>query len=206
MSKKRKRIQKLKVAKPKNAVFIVKNQEAIQLLADFTRAEIIRLLSRRSMTEKQLSDELGITKAAVGYHLHLLLKVGLIEITRLEAEEHGILQKYYSPVAAMFVIDTDNIPKDVRRFFIQTQIEHLRGMFIVFRLYEHISEVSSEKLEELASALLKQLKEVAQKHLKDEYPKDPESFRVRIYSEACAKLTEQKEWRSLFENKKKTKG
>jgi predicted transcriptional regulator len=191
----------LRATKPKNAVFIVKNQEVIQLLADFTRAEIIRLLSRHSMTEKQLSDELGITKAAVGYHLHLLLKAGLIEITKLEAEEHGILQKYYAPVAAMFIIDTNNIPKDVKRFFIQTQIEHLRGMFIVFRLYKHMSEVSSEKLEELASALLKQLKEVAQKHLKDEYPKDPESFRVKIYSEACAKLTEQKEWRNLFQSR-----
>jgi predicted transcriptional regulator len=198
---KRKRVRKLKAVKPKNAVFIVKNREAIQLLADFTRAEIIRLLSRHFMTEKQLSDELGITKAAVGYHLHLLLKAGLIEITKLEAEEHGILQKYYAPVAAMFIIDTDNIPKDVKRFFIQTQIEHLRGMFIVFRLCKHISEVSSEKLEELASALLKQLKQVAQKHLKDAYPKDPESFTVRIYSEAVAKLTEQKEWRNLFRSR-----
>jgi len=195
----------LRATKPKNAVFIIKNQEAIQLLADFTRAEIIRLLSRHAMTEKHLSDELGITKAAVGYHLHLLLKAGFIEITKLEAEEHGILQKYYAPVAAMFIIDTDNIPKDAKRFFIQTQIEHLRGMFIVFRLYQHISEVSSEKLEKLASALLKQLKEVAQKHLNDESPKDPESFRVKIYSEAVAKLTEQKEWRSLFENKRKIK-
>jgi predicted transcriptional regulator len=157
------------------------------------------------MTEKQLSDELGITKAAVGYHLHLLLKAGLIEISRLEAEEHGILQKYYAPMAAMFIIDTDNIPKDVKRFFIQTQIEHLRGMFIVFRLYQHISEVSSERLEKLALSLLKQLQEVAQKHLDDESPKDPEAFRVRIYSEAVAKLTEQEEWRSLFENERKVK-
>ncbi|MCK4320792.1 ArsR family transcriptional regulator [Candidatus Bathyarchaeota archaeon] len=121
---------------------IVKDQEAIRLLADFTRAEIIRLLSRHSMTEKQLSEELGLTKAAVGYHLHLLLDAGLIEITKLEAEKHGILQKYYAPMAALFIIYTDNLPKDVKRFFIQTEIEHLRGMLIVCRLYERISEVS----------------------------------------------------------------
>ena len=190
----------MKATKPKNAVFIVKNQEAIRLLADFTRAEIIRLLSRHSMTEKQLSDELGITKAAVAYHLHLLLNARLIEITELEAEQHGILQKFYAPMASLFVIDTDNVPKDVKRFFIQTQIEHLRGMFIVFRLYHHVSEVSSEKLEKLAAALLKQLKEVAQKHLNDESPEDPESFRVKIYSEAVARLTEQKEWHNLLKN------
>ena len=78
------------------------------------------------MTEEQLSGEFGLTKAAVGYHLHLLLKAGLIGITKLEAEKHGILQKYYAPMAALFIIDTDNLPKDVKRFFIQTQIEHSR--------------------------------------------------------------------------------
>ena len=93
------------------------------------------------MTEKQLSGEFGLTKAAVGYHLHLLLKAGLIGITKLEAK-HGILQKYYAPMAALFIIYTDNLPKDVKRFFIQTEIEHLRGMLIVCRLYERISEVS----------------------------------------------------------------
>lgn len=191
----------MKVTKPKHAVSIVKNQEAIRLLADFTRAEIIRLLSRHLMTEKQLSDELGLTKAAVGYHLHLLLDAGLIEITKLEAEKHGILQKYYAPMAALFIIDTDNLPKDVRRFFIQTQMEHLRGMFVVFRLYKYISEVSSEKLEKLAEALLKQLREVAQKHLNDKTPKDPEALTVKIYSEAISKLTEQKEWRNMFKKK-----
>ena len=190
----------MKATKPKNAVLIVENQEAIQLLADFTRAEIIRLLSRHSMTDKQLSDELGLTKAAVGYHLHLLLNAGLIEITKLEAEKHGILQKYYAPMASLFIVDIDNIPKDVKRFFIHTQIEHLRGMFIVFRLYQHKSEFSSEKLEKLALSLLKQLKEVAQKHLDDAPPEDPESFRVKIYSEAVARLTEQKEWRNTLKN------
>jgi len=193
------------VTKPRNAVSMVGDQELIRLLADFTRAEIIRLLSRHSMTEKQLSGELGLTKAAVGYHLHLLLKAGLIGITKLEAEKHGILQKYYAPMAALFIIDTDNLPKDVKRFFIQTQIEHLRGMFIVCRLYERISEVSSEKLEKLAAALLKQLKEVAQKHLDDKTPKDPESLRVKIYSEAVAELTEQEEWHNLFKNRRKVK-
>ena len=184
--------------KPKNAVFIVENQEAIQLLADFTRAEVIRLLSRRSMTGKQLSDELGLTKAAVGYHLHRLLDAELIEIIKLEPEKHGILQKYYTPIAALFIIDIDNVPKNAKRFFIQTQIEHLRGMLIFFRLHHHISKFSSEELEKVAMALLEQLKEVGQKHLNDEYPEDPESFRVKIYSEAVAKLTEQEEWRNLL--------
>jgi DNA-binding transcriptional ArsR family regulator len=160
--------------------------------------EIIRLLSKRPMTETQLSGELGLTKAAVGYHLHLLLDAGLIQVSKLEVEAHGIMQKYYAPVASLFIVDPDCIPGDVRRFFIQLQIEHLRGMFSVFRLYHRVSEVSSEDLERLAVAMLRQLKSVGEKYLEAEAPDDPEALRVRIYAEALANLTEEREWRNLF--------
>lgn len=151
------------------------------------------------MTETQLSQQLGLTKAAVGYHLHLLMDVGLINIERVEAEEHGILQKFYSPMAGLLIIDPAHIPQDIQRYFIRIQIEHLRGMFSVFQLYHHVSEVSSRTLEKLALAMLKQLKIVGQKHMKDMSWGDAESLRVKIYAEALANLTKQKEWRSLFQ-------
>jgi predicted transcriptional regulator len=150
------------------------------------------------MTETQLSGQFGITKAAIGYHLHLLMDAGLIHIDKVEAEEHGILQKYYTPIAFLLIIDPDRIPRDVQRYFIRTQIEHLRGMFSVFKLYHHVSEVSSEDFEELAVAMLRQLKIVGQKHTKDVTPKDAESSRVKIYADALSNLTKEKEWRSLF--------
>ena len=171
------------------------------MLADFTRTEILRLLSKYPMTETQLSEQLGITKAAVGYHLHLLMDAELINIDKVEAEEHGILQKYYTPIAVLLIIDSARIPRDVQRYFIRTQIEHLRGMFSVFQLYHHVSEVSSGNLEKLAIAMLKQLKIVGQKHTNDMAPEDAESLRVKIYAEALANLTKQKEWRSLFQPK-----
>ncbi len=73
----------------------------------------------------------------------------------------------------MFVVDPDYITRDVKRFFIKTQVEHLRGMFAGFNLQHHVSDVSSDELEELASMLLKQLKETAKKHLDDDPPDDP---------------------------------
>ena len=175
------------------------DSESIRLLADFTRTEILRLLSKYPMTETQLSEQLGITRAAVGYHLHLLIDAGLITIDRVEAEEHGILQKYYTPIGFLLIIDPDRIPRDVQRYFIRTQLEHLRGMFSVFQLYHHVSEVSSKSLEKLATGMLKQLKIVGQKHTNDVAPEDAESLRIKIYAEALANLTKQKEWRSLFE-------
>ena len=185
-------------AKKKRALLILKDQKAIRLLADFTRMEIIRLLSKRPMTETQLSGELGLTKTAVGYHLHLLLDAGLIQVVKFEVETHGIMQKYYAPVASLFIVDPDSIPEDVKRFFIQLQIEHLRGMFSVFRLYHHVSTISSEDLERLATAMLRQLKNVGEKYLDAEAPEDPEALRVKIYAEALARLTEEKEWSNLF--------
>lgn len=183
-------------------VYIVDDPDKIRLLADFTRAEVLRLLSKYPMTETQLSKQLGITKAAVGYHLHLLMEAGLIRIEKVEAEKHGILQKYYSPIAALLIVDPDRIPKDVRRYFIQTQIEHLIGMFSVFQLYHHVSKVSSGTLEKLAVVMLKQLKDVGQKHVKEEMTEDAETLKVKVYTEALASLTKQKEWRTLFQKSK----
>lgn len=185
-------------SEPKKVVYIVEDPKMIRLLADFTRTEILRLLSKHSMTETQLSKHLGITKAAIGYHLHLLMDAGLIHIDKVEPEEHSILQKYYAPIAVLLIIDPDRIPRDVQRYFIQIQIEHLRGMFSVFRLYHRVSGVSSENFEELAVAMLRQLKAVGQEHTKDVVLADAESLRVKIYAEALSNLTKEKEWRSLF--------
>ncbi len=184
---------------PRKAVHIVDNPESIRLLADFTRTEILRLLSKYPMTETQLAEQLGLTRAAVGYHLHLLMDAGLITISKVEAEEHGILQKYYTPIAVLLIVDPAHIPRDVQRYFIRMEIEHLRGIFSALQLYHHVSKVSSRTLEELAVAMLKQLKIVGQKHTKDMALEDAELLKVKIYTEALVNLTEQKEWRSLFQ-------
>lgn len=90
------------------------------------------------MTETELSKELGLTKAAVGYHLRPLKDAELIKIDRYETEEHGI-SKYYSAAAALFIVDPDQIPEDVRRRFLETQINHAEGMLSVFKLYNNRS-------------------------------------------------------------------
>jgi len=184
--------------KPPAAVCIVSEPEKIRLLADPTRAEILRLLSKYPMTESHLSKQLGLTKAAVGYHLHLLLESGFIYIEKTEVEGHGILQKYYRPTAALFIVDPKNVPEDVQRYFIRTQIEHLRGMLSVLELRHLINEVSSKTLEKLAVDLLRQLKEVGEKHVKEKVVEDAEKLRVKIYAEALAALIKKEEWQALF--------
>ena len=141
----------------RTAVCIVEVPEKIRLLADFTRSEILQLLCEQPMTEAQLSKQLGLTKAAIGYHLNLLMNAELIYIERVEAEEHGILQKFYSPIAALMIMKYDYIPKDVKRYFLQTQIVHLRGIFIALQLNHHFSGVLPEVIERLAEAMARML-------------------------------------------------
>lgn len=180
------------------AVCIVDAPEKIRLLADFTRAEILQLLCERPMTEAQLSEELGLTRAAVGYHLNLLLKAELIFLDRVEPERHGILQKFYSPVAAFFIVDCDNVPHDVKRYFLQTQIMYLRGVFIAFQLHHRFCGVSPATLEELAETMLRQLKEVGRKYVGEGHVENAETLKVKIYAEALNNLTRRNEWKALF--------
>ena len=183
-------------------VCIVDDPDKIRLLADFTRAEILQLLCEHPMTEAQLSDELGLTRAAVGYHLNLLKKAQLIYLERVEPEEHGILQKFYSPVAAFFIVDYDRIPNDAKRYFIQTQIIHLRGIFTAFQLNHHFPGVSPTTLEKLAVAVLKQLKNTGRKHTEEGPVENAETLKVKIYAEALENLMKQDEWHALFKESK----
>lgn len=188
----------------RKALLILEEPKVIRLLASSVKSEILWLLGNRSMTETQLSKELGLTKAAVGYHLHRLRDAGLIEIDRYETGEHGI-SKYYSAAAALFIVDPDQIPEDVKRRFLETQIDRAEGMLSVFKLYNKISEISSEDLEELAKAMLRQLKVVGQRHVEEEVGDEgPESFRVKIYAEALINLTKEREWPILKEPLKGT--
>ena len=186
----------------KMIVCIVDDPDKIRLLADFTRAEILQLLCEHPMTETQLSKELGLTRAAVSYHLNLLMKAQLIYLERFELEEHSILQKFYSPVAAFFIVDYDRIPNDAKRYFIQTQIIHLRGIFAVFQLHHHFSSISPTTLEKLAVTMLKQLENTGRKHAEKGPVENAETLKVKIYAEALTALMKQNEWRALFKESK----
>lgn len=169
------------------------------MLADFTRAEILRLLSIKPMTETQLSKKLGLTKAAVGYHLHLLEEAKMVYIEKVEAEKHGILQKYYSPAAALFIVDLKEAPKDIKTYFIQSQIQFLRGVLATFKAKNGILKISSEDIEKLARIFLGCLKAVGEKYVEENIAKsNVEAFRLKIYAEALKRLIRRKEWKKII--------
>jgi DNA-binding transcriptional ArsR family regulator len=153
------------------------------------------------MTETQLSNVLGLTRAAIGYHLNILKDAKLIEINRYETEEHGI-SKYYSTTAKLFIVDPDSIPEDAKRYFIETQIMHLEGMLSVFKLYDKISEVTTENLEDLAKVMLRKLKFVGQKYVNKEIKENNLEFlRIKIYAEVLDNIIKEKKYKKIFNKK-----
>jgi hypothetical protein len=126
-------------------------------------------------------------------------------LERIEPEEHGILQKFYNPLATFFIVDYDRIPNDVRRYFIQIQIMHLRGIFTAFQLHHRFFGISSTTLEKLAVTMLKQLENTGRKHVEERQEENAETLKVKIYAEALESLTKQDEWRTLFKESKELK-
>jgi DNA-binding transcriptional ArsR family regulator len=156
------------------------------------------MLSEHPMTESQISKKIGLTRSAVGYHLNPLLKANLIYLKKVEAEKHGILQKFYSPIAAFFAVKYDSIPCDVERFFVQMQIEQLRGVFSALQLHQRFTSISPENLEKLAKAMVKQLEHTCQEYEGEQVVENAETIKIKVYTDALTALLQQDEWASLI--------
>jgi predicted transcriptional regulator len=182
----------------RKAVHIEDNSENIEVLANFTHEEILQLLAEQPMTAAQISKKLILTRQAVGYHLKSLRKANLIYIIKREVEQHGITQKFYSPIANFILPDYDRMSNYAKRYFIQMQIEHLKGVFAALKLHNSFHGISNKMLKKLAEALLKQLKKTCMKYLDKNAVEKTANLKIKIYSETLSNLTKQDEWRNLF--------
>src|SRR2546422_7875351 len=84
------------------AVKVVTDESQARLISDPMRREMLRLLSRRALTEKELSKMIGLSPPSIGHHLKALTEGDLISKTRSEAGGHGIVQKWYIDNAQAF--------------------------------------------------------------------------------------------------------
>jgi len=184
------------------AVKVVRDPETIKLLADLVRREILRLIAVEPLTQKQLAEKVMIAEPSMSHHLQLLRKAGLIKIKEAKVGSHGILEKYYEPTAKLFIEDWEKIPPDLRRYFVHSHMERLRGMLSVFQLVAEEQgqniQVSSEEIKELAQAIARRIALVGEKYENMEVDMDRETLLIRIYSETLkAEMTEGK-WKDFF--------
>ena len=184
------------------AVRIVRDSETIKLLADLVRREILRLLAVKPLTQTQLAEETRLTEPSMAHHLRLLRKAGLIRIRHTEIGPHGILEKYYEPTAKLFIEDWEEIPLDLRRYFIHSHMERLRGMLSVFQLMAQEQgqniEVRSGEINELAQAIASRIAIIGEKYEKMETDMDREALLIRIYSETLKTEMTERRWKDFF--------
>jgi DNA-binding transcriptional ArsR family regulator len=184
------------------AVKIIRNPENIKLLADLVRREILRLIAVESLTQTQIAEKMMLTEPSMSHHLQLLRKAGLIRIRRAKIGSHGILEKYYEPAAKLFLEDWEKIPPDLRRYFIHSHMERLRGMLSVFQLMAEKQgqniEVNSEEIKELAQSMASRVAVVGEKYEKMRVDVDRETLLIRIYSETLKTEMTESRWKSFF--------
>jgi len=143
------------------AVEVITDPKVARILVDPMRREIVRLLAESEKTENELAGLLGLSNPSVGHHLKVLRGGGLIRVTRKEAEEHGILQKFYESNATVYLVDSHNMQQEIDRYFMPINLERVRGIMtaaslVVRREGTQLNEKDVEEFAKLfASAIVR---------------------------------------------------
>lgn len=184
------------------AVKVVRDPTIIKILADLVRKEILRLTAIKPLTETQLAEKVLLTKPSMSHHLRTLLKAGLIKITKTRVGPHGILEKYYEPIAKLFIEDWEKVPPELKRYFLHSHMERVRGMLSVFYLIAENQgqkiEIRSEEVERLAQEIAKRVAIVAEKYEDMETDIDRETLLIKIYSETLKMMITEIKWKNFF--------
>ncbi len=86
------------------ARLIVNTVQQFKAMGDTTRSRILGIIQLQPATAKQIADKLGIAPGTIGHHLQVLEAAGLAQIAARRLI-HGIVAKYYTRTARIFVYD-----------------------------------------------------------------------------------------------------
>jgi len=67
--------------------------DAFQVIADPSRRQMLRLLSKDSMTINALAENFDMSRPAVSKHIKIMYNAGFISITDIGRERHCILKQ-----------------------------------------------------------------------------------------------------------------
>ena len=172
----------------RSAIRIVDRETEAKVLVDPMRREILRLLSKQALTERNLSGMLDLSAPSVGFHLKSLKNAGLASVIRREAGSHGIIQKFYLASAQAIVINKEHLPPKLKRYFMPMDLERARGaMASMCLLNENSPSPSSDSMERLAHRFCCSIVKTAEKYKASAMEDDPEPIINRLYKEAFSK-------------------
>jgi DNA-binding transcriptional ArsR family regulator len=163
---------------------VVTSESQARLISDPMRQEILRLLSRRVHTAKELSEIIGLTPPSIGHHLKTLVNGELVSIVRQEPESHGIMQKWYQADAQAFIVDKERLSNQVRRYFMPMDIERARSVSACLSIINNgLTPSSTADLENLTHKICKSICKTAEK-FSFQLDADPEKIVHRLYVDA----------------------
>jgi DNA-binding transcriptional ArsR family regulator len=172
-----------------DSVRILVNDREAKLVFDDMRREMLRLLAKEALTARRLATILGLSSPTVGHHLEVLKRSGFVEIVGMEAEAHGIIQKFYRATAQAYIIETRKLSPIVKRYFMPSRIERTRGMVAALSLNSGEEYKSSSRGVETASEELgRYILEAAERRQGPAAETDPETVINGMYREALENL------------------
>lgn len=83
---------------------VVTTAQQFKALGDPTRGRILRVIQHQPATAKQISEKLHIPPGTIGHHLQVLEAAGLAQVIARRLV-HGIIAKYYTRTARLFIFD-----------------------------------------------------------------------------------------------------
>lgn len=188
----------------RSAVKIIYRSKEAKMIVDPIRREILRQLTIQSQTATQLAEKLNLTKSTVGHHIRVLRKARLIRIKLAKPGSHGILEKYYEPIAVLFIEDHSRIPLELQNYFLYVHMERLRGILAIFHLISESRKktfkipTDVDLLNELAREIAKHIAKIGEKYENTETEMDPEDLLAKIYGEALKTVITKGIWRKFF--------
>jgi hypothetical protein len=136
--------------------------ETAKLFSDETRLKLLELLSKEELTNSQLSERLGLSKATITYHIKQLEDAGIITISRTEYEKHGIPMKYYK--LKVHLVSMPSKEKTKRAYALKSEFKEKLGDLLgsgkehldtdVSKVLLHIMKAATAMPEEEVDGLL----------------------------------------------------
>ncbi len=82
----------------------ISTSQQFKAIGDPTRSRILGIIQLQPATAKQIADKLKIAPGTIGHHLQVLEAAGLAQVVARRLV-HGIVAKYYTRTARIFVFD-----------------------------------------------------------------------------------------------------
>lgn len=176
---------------------IVVDMESAEILKDPIRRQILELLAEDEMTEAEVAKKLEFSQASISHHMKELRRTRLVEMVRTEAEEHGILQKFYRASARLIMIDYEKMPYSIRRYTLALYVERVRGAMAALAQGNPGVTLTRDDVELLSDTLAKEVVSVARGLGREYAHRSREEMVLGIYSTALTRVASKPEGRAL---------